>query len=304
MNFIVDECLLNVADGAQDRILVKRYDGYTVIAAIDGHGIPVEMDNSKVHLIDHIDAITDDEWAVLLAAGDPLVELANYLDEKTYNRYTGAVIAMARIYPERVEIFTLGDSSAFVFLDDKLAYTNPHHTAQLLGEVDRLRKDLPYTNITVEPTQRLGVIKPDMIQMVPSTYTRFRKDGMLTRMAPTRALGHGGITGYRTERRTIEYVSNQKLHVVVCSDGVADMMVQSYETNCGIGSDERDAMVKADLDFIAGNGGTVIANWARDRWSQEWTTFTPGYGLGKQRFAHMKKEQDDVCCVTYTRAIV
>ena len=294
---VMDTCLLNLADCGQDRICISKngttYSGesFDVITVFDGHGLPK---SGKCHFIDCLDAASEADRARIWASPNPMESWIEYFNTTTYDHGTGAVCAIARIFQNRIETFTIGDATVLIFVDDALKYINQDHNADNKDEVNRLKETHGPMKFSIEPAKRLEVFGPNDIRQVDATCTVFYSSAHTsTSLAITQSLGHNNITGYNMEKNIIYYEPHQKVQVIVCSDGVMDMVCT--------GSDNKTA-VEDDLAFLSRSSASEIAHWAKERWRQEWITHVAGYsGTGKQKFPENKLGQDDVSAATWTK---
>ena len=245
----------------QDIALSFHHDGsgsggesFDVIAVFDGHGTNLNGE-------DYTKNLRRAPFRELLTAPDPVAAILEY-DRNVQWKYdiqTGAVGSIARIYRDRVECFTVGDSRAMVFLDGQLAYKNEEHNMQNAVEAARLAEKIQSGQIRTTKSQCPQVLNASNITMVPSSYTYFRVSNRVeVQLAPTQSFGHDGITGFVPDVAVIPYFEGQRVQVVVASDGLMDMVA---------------ADVPDDWSFLASACADEIGEFARALWSQIWNYY-------------------------------
>lgn len=304
----VRTALLNLPDCGQDRVMQWHNDGsdgtepFDLIAVFDGHGtIPVgDLPYSK-HFVNCLDELSQDTKCRIFTSNNPMEALIKYFSTTgkfLYHVRTGAVASIARIYNDRIETFNVGDATTMVFIDDKLAFINKHHNAENPEEAIRLKATFEPHGYSIKLSEKLQVISPTNIKQVPSTYTTFYHTDahgkrVETVLAPTQSLGHNDATGYDIAVDFIPYSRTQRVKVIVMTDGVMEMVYLPKDW-------DPFQELPDDLRFLTQADAPEIANWARSRWSQEWTTHVPGYAIGKQRFEENKYGQDDIGVATFS----
>ena len=304
----VDVALLNLVDCAQDRVFHWHYNGgedepFDFIGVLDGHGrVDNRANAEQIHFVDRVERLPDEIKHAIFRAPNPMQALIDYFagdGNGLYCHTTGAVASFARIYADRVETFNVGDAASLVFVDDRLRYMNEPHTSRNEKEQNRLKNGKK--NYYTRPSYRMEVISTTDIRKAEATYTIFCEttlSGLIneTMLAPTQSLGHNDVSGYDIDVHVVPLEPNQKVHVVVTSDGVMDMVYLPEEWN------QNAEELPDDIQFLASNRATEIAAWGRRRWNQEWTTHVPGYATtGRQKFPENKQGQDDIGVVTFTR---
>ena len=257
-------------------------ESFDILAVFDGHGLKYEDGDTRYFM----DYLRNAPLALLLSAADPVTALVDYLRqfEKKYDILGGAVGSIVHIYSDRVVMFNVGDSKTLVFLDGLLTYCNQGHTSQNPLEVERL--STTYLGRTsTKPAHCPAVLNSTDITMVNSMYTLFYHALATVNIAPTQSYGHHGVTGYEPDTCTIPYSPDQKVHVVVASDGLMDMVAMNSAE---------------DIAFLSSSSAQEIGAFAQARWSQTWNYVYEGKVVqtGHQfpRDAH-----DDVGVITWTK---
>jgi hypothetical protein len=105
-------------------------------------------------------------------------------------------------------------------------------------------------------------------------------------LAVTRSLGHNRITYNQPEKHTIECSLDDKIKVLLFSDGVGDVI---------------EPTIPGDLELLKTLSAEKIVDVAEKRWKQEWIYVTldisDNYYIRKTQFD--KDGYDDCCCVSW-----
>jgi hypothetical protein len=107
------------------------------------------------------------------------------------------------------------------------------------------------TGIENDPTG-FKVVSENQIASEPGKYAILKK-GNGSKLACTRSLGHYGITCTEAESATIIAKMTDDVKVIVCSDGVGDMM----HMDC-------------DLEKFKSFSAEELVDFAESRWKQTW----------------------------------
>jgi hypothetical protein len=113
------------------------------------------------------------------------------------------------------------------------------------------------------------------------------------KIATTQAFGHGGITGYQPDKNIIHYQEEQKVRVVVGSDGFWDMIIKNpkYVEQQKIEDETRD-LINMNIE--------ELSDKVLNRWKQKWTCYNEVNGRFTKEFVYYDKyePQDwDDCAV-------
>lgn len=253
-------------------------DGCDILAVFDGHG-PVSND-PDLDFMYHLRAAPLSE---LLLAVDPVTALVDYLHGlgKNYDAAMGAVGSIVRIYSDRIETFNVGDTATMIFLDGALAYKNVGHCSNVPSELVRLR-EMVGGRFYIETSTKPEIVDDTKITIQSSPYTIFRHSSKPVKLAPSQSFGHHGITGYQPETATIAYSAEQRVHIVVASDGLMDMVSTDYAP---------------DLEALSVLSAVELGALAERRWKQPWDYVYHGKLVQSgYRFCDF----DDVGIVTWT----
>jgi len=264
-----------------------------VIVVMDGHG-----DNLVTNIIRELNlqehfAMADPAESIQTAIDkEIIVKKKNFDNEKPvrglgFNAYyatritpakvkmSGSTLSFVKIYrnltTKNMKIIAewLGDSPIIIFINGEMVFKSENHDGFKETEVKRLLnmgviKGVKDTNLGFK------VVSEHEIVYNPGKYIVFNTDDKL---AITRSLGHGRITGINTEKKFIECSTDDDVKVLVFSDGVGDVL------NLDI-----------DMEKVKTYSSEEIVQFAEKRWKQEWL-----YEGEKQRIENF----DDCCCALW-----
>jgi serine/threonine protein phosphatase PrpC len=145
----------------------------------------------------------------------------------------------------------VGDSPIFILVNGELVFeATTHHTSND-KEVEFMKQKGFITNVT---SSKYGfqVISENEIKNEPGKYAHL-KDGDGAMLACTRSLGHNGITCIEGDRVTIHAKLTDDVKVIVCSDGVGDMLHLEH-----------------DIEKLKTYSAELLVDLAESRWKQEW----------------------------------
>lgn len=246
------DCSVRSLDKGQDVAHCCRIEkfmpeeSYDCFIGLDGHGL-----NTFNNMLKFIDL------GEIAEADDSLSEIIKRVTEmNTLTNNSGATYYEAKLYSNRVETCTVGDSQIAVFIDKKLVYMNTPHNMKNPLEVERLKPRVESGEVCIMPDKPVPVlISKDTLKFRQTEYIYFQN---IERIALSQALGHNNITGIVPERNTIFFEPDQEVAVVGGSDGLWDMINMS-------GPDFED-----DLMTLATKSAVEIADMAEFRWKQDW----------------------------------
>jgi hypothetical protein len=247
-----NECSVRSLDKGQDVAHCCRVEksvpeeSYDCFIGFDGHGRNTFNDMLNLINLGEVAEATDSLSKIL--------ELTTEMNTRTEN--SGATYYEAKLYCNRVETCSVGDSQIAVFVDKKLVYISTPHNMKNPLEVDRLKSRIDSGEVCVRtdrPTP--AIFSKDTLKFRDTEYIYFENGD---KIALSQSLGHNNITGVVPERRTIFFEPGQEVAVVGGSDGLWDMINLS-------GPDMED-----DLLAIATMNSFEIADIAEKRWKQDW----------------------------------
>lgn len=224
--------LVRVTEDCVDMITNELF---TCLEVYDGHG-----NNSCIKELRKMDTTN----IIQLFPGFEF-EIQKRLLSKPMHNNSGATCSVAKIYKNRVECSSIGDSKIAVFINGEIVFESHGHTWDNPDERERLS-----TSVYSRPSQKPEILSPDKIRMAHSTYTYFMDD---VRLAVTQSLGHNGITGICPYKKTVEFGDMDNVVVLVASDGFWDMVILEH-----------------DLPICLKSNATQLAEFAEARWKQTW----------------------------------
>ena len=212
----------------------------------DGHG----TDN-------FINILKRAKWDEIMAASDSFKDLIRYTTKYKYlYGNSGATYCEAKIFHDRVETCTVGDSQIAVFVDKQLAYISTPHNWSNPHEKERLKLRIDQKKVVVQKCSPVPeIFGATKIRLREGEYIHFEN---LERIAITQSLGHNDVTGYCPEKNVVFFYPGQEVSVVGGSDGLWEM----------VNTDGPDT--ELDMLFLATKSAIEIANMAESRWKQDW----------------------------------
>jgi Protein phosphatase 2C len=276
---------------AQDFIKTGKSGNMTWLVECDGHGNDEYIDWLRTAI----------DWNQIVTEPDPVRSLHRLYEKSPIFEHTlhsGATFSMARILENPtsgeclVECINVGDSTTLVFVNNRLTYMNEGHTASNPVEMERLRQmaTTRRSKYTILQGIKPSVVSQNTITHVPSPKVSFQyRNSVATQLldlVPTQSMGHLGITGIKPEKHTVHCYRGDKIRVMVCSDGVTEMIRTEN---------------KEDIDILAMNSAVDIGDFIVGRWAQKWKYMDPKTGkiLGESQFDAM--EWDDISLALWER---
>jgi serine/threonine protein phosphatase PrpC len=240
----------------------KTGESYSYGIIADGHGSTSGFEVMRSIMQNHLDAILESENPHLVIQEQIEIIRNSYWSIFGENMrrifemsQAGSTFIRVKLYANRVECFSIGDSEVYVLKNDAIAYHNPVHNWANENERNRLlnRKDI---TVSTRPSVRYEIINPNTIKPVPSAQIRFDYNHLFV---PSQSLGHNGITEFAPERCIIDYNEHtDSIKVVLGSDGLWDLFMPSH--------DEDYARLKTF-------NGEQLADLAEMRWKQMWNVY-------------------------------
>jgi serine/threonine protein phosphatase PrpC len=301
--------LCRAQDAAYEGRAIDEQTGETYHYGIitDGHG-----SNETVR---KIRSIIEENIDVILNSVTPHLEIQSRLDEihKGQMEYAeslhesifykntkshmlnsaysgGSTFLLSKLYSNRIEVFSIGDSEAYIMINNQVVYHNPLHIWSNESEKARLQSR---TDIKVRP------IYQSIPHIISPTRTGFEKSACLEytdesqdismKLAPTQSLGHNGITQFAPEKMTIPLEPTDAVKIVLASDGLWDVFVPDHP------DDSRRLM---EMD------GEELADLAESRWKQEWEVavdYANPDVLYEKTSCYPENSYDDVAVITMIR---
>lgn len=145
----------------------------------------------------------------------------------------------------------IGDSPIFVLVNGELKFQTISHHANNDKEV-ALMTQKGFVNSVQVSKSGFEMVSEDEIISKPGKYA-ILTGGNGAKLACTRSLGHNGITCIEAETATIIAKMTDDVKVIVCSDGVGDMINLNY-----------------DMEKLKTYSGEQLVDLAETRWKQTW----------------------------------
>jgi serine/threonine protein phosphatase PrpC len=299
--------LCNAQDYAYKGTNVNPHTGetYHYGIIIDGHG--------SDEIVNNISDILNDHMIEILNSETPHLEIQNrleiiyqekieyakdtmfykrtlqYLEQSAY--CGGSTFLVVKLYENRIEIFSVGDSEVYIMINNEIVYHNPTHKWSNESEMERLsnRDDV---DIIAKYQSVPHIISPERTGFAKSAcveYYNKNSGRLITTLAPTQALGHNSITHFAPEQKTIPVEPTDTIKIVLASDGLWDVFVPDHP-------DDKTRLLEMD--------GEQLADLAESRWKQEWEVAvdysTPDV-LYNEKSRYPSNSYDDIAVITMIR---
>jgi len=274
-------------------------ESYSYGIIIDGHGHNSGVNDIRSILQTHLAEILESEnpQHIIQSQLEVLKQehLANvYMSvfaDATIDRMnrnllqSGSTFIRAKVYDNRVETLSIGDSEIYVLKNGEITYHTPLHNWENEAERKRLlaRKDI---QVCPQPSMRCQIMSPTTLcekktHTIQYTYQH--------NFVPSQALGHGGITEFAPERQIIYYDTTDHIKVVLGSDGLWDIFMPSHPE---------------DFHRLLYYDAEELANVAESRWKQCWHLAKTEYDANdvyEDISGFDKNMYDDVAVITLQR---
>ena len=268
----------------QDFVDVFMHDDKTYLVCMDGHGNSRTIDQFRNGDIDFKEIIStnfdnspEEELQVAIDAlnaadlADPNLTLAARYMLRGMIETSGSTISIVRIDECGVgeggeggegEIVcrSCGDSGIVVVRNGKIVYRSPDHTYEndreklrLTGELNKWTGESTKLGSPIKQRGKPYLLSSTDITMKPNYAFRFTGIAH-TRLVPTQSLGHCGLTGLDPAVCRITFTREDKVRVLVATDGLWDMIVPESMDYVAADADAADAdeddATAADVDVI------------------------------------------------------
>ena len=210
--------------------------GNAIAILFDGHGSNYCLNIIKNLQIKYLIKLFEDETM------DPITALETYTDiSSLYSVNSGGCIVMCKIKPNKVELWSVGDSKGVIYKNNKLVKQTKEHDENYPGEIERLIKEKQTTLDKVTTTHKsLVLVNHGLKPSAPDYYNkvthieklRFKFDPenkfneLTNDYAMSRSVGHCGLTskiGENIEYVFIDYNDEDDIYVILASDGLWDV---------------------------------------------------------------------------------
>jgi len=245
-------------DSCQDSVFTGSYENaqesfdWGIIS--DGHGkLYSPYEHIRVPFMAFKEAFDALDHIAIVLSEDPVAYIHKMIPFELYPVNVGATLLMFKAFKNRVDIFSVGDSSARVFINKELVYMNELHKIKSDKEVKRLSEQKIHYTVNLDKCHR--ILDENHLIMEPSSTVTFHNDkGLDFGLSLTQSIGHHGITGFDPERKTIEFSCDDEVQIIIGSDGLFDVVCHEIDGLFLAQVEEADALVK----------------FADSRWKQEW----------------------------------
>jgi serine/threonine protein phosphatase PrpC len=255
-------------DSAQDSVFTGRYEAmnetdesFDWCIITDGHGKsyypdltsmrdknPTKKREPCMMFKMAFDSLDHQE---LVMSADPIKYIHEKIPDDTYHVNIGATFLMSKIYANRAEFLSVGDSGIRVYKNKTLVYKNELHKISSEKERNRIREQK--IRHIVEDGKCPRIINETHLIMDDSKVVYFIEDDYS--LSLTQSIGHHGKTGFDPELKTVEFEDEDEIQIILGSDGIFDMVCQ-----------------ETDNEFLSSvESAEELATFAENRWRQDWT---------------------------------
>jgi serine/threonine protein phosphatase PrpC len=232
----------------QDFVLDGKTDTYFWKVVCDGHGTN-----------DFIDILRKLDWNIIMSTDDSFSKLLECVRFKTYHVFSGSMLIMVKIYSNRVETLSVGDSRVLIYKNGSLVYKNTPHNRKNLREIARLDGRKIEIRKTKNPIPH--IVSSTNLRGFYGEYIMFENE---TDIASTQSLGHYDITGYEPETHIEKIEEGEHVRVISCSDGFSDMMLIDEDLCENMEDVENDRLDMVNLSV------DELLDKAETRWKKKW----------------------------------
>lgn len=235
---------------------------YDFIAVFDGHG---DINKKFMKTIKEL-PIND----IIREAECPAKAIHKLLLDKYFPVNAGTTFICAKIFSDNVKITSVGDSTAYLYVNNKLTYKTTEHLITNPAEKERLNSQS--IKHIVKKDMNCHILSPTSIEMDAQNFYKiiFIKDHNECCISMTQSIGHHGITGIEPETSVIYYNPEDKIDLIIATDGLWDVF--NPET------------IEQDCTMILNSSASEIVNEAEKRWKQPWDLHSDGIVYPGQTF--------------------
>jgi serine/threonine protein phosphatase PrpC len=178
----------------------------------------------------------------------------------------GSTLVYAKIYKNKIIISSVGDSTAFVYINNELIYVTPEHTLDNESEQTRLNEmkinSSNKFNYIKQPSESFQLVSETLIKNIKTVYNTFMRINEITHLtditsiAMTQSLGHHNLTGCVPTKEIIYFTEEDKVDIIIGSDGAWDIIDPE--------------IIPSDNELLLFSSAEEIALEAEKRWKQDW----------------------------------
>ena len=254
----------------------KKCEEYFWIVCCDGHG-----NNTFVDILKAFD------WREIMEHPNSYYYMQSKLSTCHYAINSGSTLCMVKIFEDKIECISVGDSRVFIYKNEEMEYTNTPHTYSNEAEHRRLGSSTTVKISNVRYEMFPAITSETSMKQKQLSYVTFlqkhtNNTNKSVTLAMTQSIGHYNITGFAPEFKTIIYDSHMdKIRVIVGTDGFFDMsLVESTGTSA-----EEEAGREKDKQDLLRLSAEELADKAEKRWRQQWK-----YYYGGSKFPNLFEE--------------
>lgn len=273
MNSEIDLCCIQLNKNedfiTRGHCISSEGEQFHYILALDGHGDTSRQMMPYIRGLDFDDILSNNVC--------PATRLNEIINEgERFHIRSGCTFACAKIFENRVEAITVGDSNVYIYVNNELIYLSPDHNINNKEEIQRLEEAGITFKTQYDQTFKLlsaTSLEPDITQSLhflsPTPYLE-PETGCELFIAMTQTLGHHGITGLKPATKTIMIQPTDKVDVIVATDGVWDIIDPE--------------LIAEDKTMLLHNSAKDIATEAVNRWKQGWNYIYNGISYTNTEF--------------------
>jgi hypothetical protein len=214
---------------------------------------------------------------------------ATYIQKTILQKYhpirAGCTFTCVKVYSTRIDLTSVGDSNALVYINKELVYKSVDHNINNPEEKERL-KNQGIIHI-VEKDFGCKLLSSTSIEMDSENFHRiqFIRGVQELWLAMTQSLGHHNITGISPEKKIISFDYADKIDIVIATDGLWDIF--------------NPEVIEEDKFMALNATAEEIVNEAEKRWKQAWDLHQDGIIYSDQKFP--ENNYDDVSVGVWRR---
>lgn len=259
---------------------------FDLIELYDGHGPDLCINALRYH-------INTSEIIRTSLLPEVSIQLKLSIDYPLMPWDSGSTFVCAKIFANRIECRSIGDSEIWIYKNGERVYNSPVHNWHNLEERVRIR-DLGI-GVKPKPDFMPVLLSPTKIRMDPSFRVQWNSGATSSApscsantsktnlvFVPTQSLGHRGITGLQAAIQTIWFEPSDVVKVIVGSDGLWDMI-----------------LADCDKEILCSGSATELAELAEKRWRQEWD-FVEDNEYPDRTVKNLFESYDDISTATGT----
>lgn len=270
----IESCVKGLSKNQDVVVTGKKSEEYFWIVCCDGHG-----NNTFVDILKALD------WKEIMEHPDSYYYMQSKLSTCHYTINSGSTLCMVKIYEDKIECISIGDSRVFIYKNEEMEYTNAPHLYSNEAERQRLASSTTVKISNVRYELFPAITSETSMKQKPLSYITFlQKNNNMNSvvLAMTQSIGHYNITGFAPEFKTIKYDSHMDhIRVIVGTDGFFDMCLVE---NTGTSAEEEAGREKDKQDLLQLTA-EELADKAEKRWKQQWK-----YYYGGSKFPNLFEE--------------